>query len=467
MRCLALAFSDGARAGFLQLFELSLIEGAVCLAVMLWFSVPRDIKRFRMLKYGRVLRGPVMMTPTEFNDAQRATERRFVALERLQQLSFRFIGKQAPPPVMGIGFKTTESRSLMRIPASKEAQHIQIIGDTGTGKTQLIMQILRQIRDRGDAAIVYDPATEFVKRFYDGERGDVVLNPLDARCPFWSPANEMERNAEAVTIAASLYQPTSVSIKDEFFYRAPAQIFAHLLKTGPTPHELAAWMADEAELQRRVAGTEMAHYIERNSFSVVRSIDARANTVAVEVENGSTVTYDPRRLRGVNVFREVEREFAVGDRLQLTAPNRDLGVANRDLGTVVRLEQGKISLRMEGKPDRLLTFEIAQFRQFDHGYAVTSHSAQGLTADRVLANFDTDSNHNLINTRLAYVAISRASQEAHVYTNDAETLSLRLASDVSKTAAIQVVSQTGPEQFASSQVPQAAELGVEGPSLSI
>lgn len=207
--------------------------------------------------------------------------------------------------------------------------------------------------------------------------------------------------------------------------------------------------------------------IERNSFSVVRSIDARANSVTVEVENGSTVTYDPRRLRGVNVFREVEREFAVGDRLQMTAPNRDLGVANRDLGTVVRVEEGKISLRMEGKPDRLLTFETAQFRQFDHGYAVTSHSAQGLTADRVLANFDTDSNHNLINTRLAYVAISRASQEAHVYTNDAQTLSLRLASDVSKTSAIQVLSQTGPEQFKSSRVPQATELGVEGPSLSI
>jgi hypothetical protein len=257
------AVYDG--SGLLDLFELNLIEGAVCLAVMLWISVPRDIKRFRMLKYGRVLRGPVMMTPAEFNDAQRAAERRFLSLKRLQQLAFRLVGKQAPPPVMGIGFKTTESRALMRIPARKEAQHIQIIGDTGTGKTQLIMQILRQIRDRGDAAIVYDPATEFVKRFYNEERGDVVLNPLDARCPFWSPANEMERNAEAVTIAASLYQPTSVSIKDEFFYRTPAQIFAHLLKTGPTPHELAAWMADEAELQKRVAGTEMAHYINRKA----------------------------------------------------------------------------------------------------------------------------------------------------------------------------------------------------------
>ncbi len=251
--------------GVLELFELSLIEGGVCLAAMLWFSVPSDINRFRVLKYGRVLRGPVMMAPSEFNDAQRAAERKMLSPESLRKLSCKLMGKEPPPAAMGIGFKTTECRELMRIPARKEAQHIQIIGDTGTGKSQLIMQILRQIRDRGEAAIVYDPATEFVKQFYDEKRGDVVLNPLDARCPFWSPANEIERNAEAVTIAASLYQPTSMSVKDEFFYRTPAQIFSHLLKTGPTPHELAAWMADEAELQRLVAGTEMAHYINRKA----------------------------------------------------------------------------------------------------------------------------------------------------------------------------------------------------------
>jgi hypothetical protein len=251
--------------GLLELFEVSLVEGGVCLAAMLWFAVPSDIKRFRVLKYGRILRGPVMMTPSEFNETQRAAERKMLSPESLRKLSCKLLGKEPPPPVMGIGFKTTECRELMRIPATKEAQHIQIIGDTGTGKSQLIMQILRQIRDLGEAAIVYDPATEFVKRFYDTERGDVVLNPLDARCPFWSPANEIERNAEAVTIAASLYQPTSLSVKDEFFYRTPAQIFSHLLRSGPTPHELAAWMADEAELQKLVAGTEMAHYINRKA----------------------------------------------------------------------------------------------------------------------------------------------------------------------------------------------------------
>jgi hypothetical protein len=99
-----------------------------------------------------------------------------------------------------------------------------------------------------------------------------------------------------------------------------------------------------------------AEGIERNSFSVVRSIDPRANNIAVEVENGSIVRYDPRRLRGVNVFREVEREFAIGDRLQWTAPNKELGVANRDLGTVVGLEDGKMTLRMDGNPTATTTF---------------------------------------------------------------------------------------------------------------
>jgi conjugative relaxase-like TrwC/TraI family protein len=179
-----------------------------------------------------------------------------------------------------------------------------------------------------------------------------------------------------------------------------------------------------------------AEGIERDSFATVRAVDARANTLTVELANGSSVTYDPRRLRGVQVFRETEREFATGDRIQMTSTNRELGVANRDLGTITRIENGQMSVRMDGKAERAISFDTAEFRQFDHGYAVTSHSSQGLTAGRVLAHFDTDGARSLINTRLAYVAISRASDDARVYTNNAETLGQRLATDISKTAAV-------------------------------
>jgi hypothetical protein len=176
--------------------------------------------------------------------------------------------------------------------------------------------------------------------------------------------------------------------------------------------------------------------IERGSFATVQSVDAHTNTLTVSLEGGSTVTYDPHRLKGVNVFREVEREFATGDRVQFTAPNKHLGVANRDLGTVVSLEDGQMTLRLDGKAARVVTFDTKTFRQFDHGYAVTSHSSQGLTAERVLAHIDTDSSRGLINDRLAYVAISRASEDARIYTNNAETLGERLATDITKTAAL-------------------------------
>ena len=179
-----------------------------------------------------------------------------------------------------------------------------------------------------------------------------------------------------------------------------------------------------------------AEGIERDSFATVRTVDARANTLTVELANGSNVTYDPRRLRGVQVFRETEREFATGDRIQMTSNNRELGVANRDLGIITSIENGRMSVRMDGKAERTISFDTAEFRQFDHGYAVTSHSSQGLTAGRVLAHFDTDGAHSLINTRLAYVAISRASDDARVYTNNAETLGQRLATNISKTAAV-------------------------------
>ncbi len=179
-----------------------------------------------------------------------------------------------------------------------------------------------------------------------------------------------------------------------------------------------------------------AEGIAKDSYAVVRSVDTAANRLTVELENGKTVSYDPKRLLGVNAYRESAREFAAGDRIQFTTNDKKLDVRNRDLATVVTAEPGRMTVRMDGKGERTVSFDPAKLRQFDHGYAVTSHSSQGLTQDRVLANFDTGTARSLVNTRLAYVAVSRTSQDARIYTNDADSLGKRLAVDVSKTAAI-------------------------------
>jgi hypothetical protein len=75
-------------------------------------------------------------------------------------------------------------------------------------------------------------------------------------------------------------------------------------------------------------------------------------------------------------------------------------------------------------------------RHFDHGYAVTSQSSQSTTAERVLVNMDTKAHPELINTRFAYVAVSRASHDAQIYTNDAGALGQRLSHDVTKSSAV-------------------------------
>jgi len=178
--------------------------------------------------------------------------------------------------------------------------------------------------------------------------------------------------------------------------------------------------------------------IEPRAYATVASVDAATNQITVTKDDGKQVTYDPERLRGITAYREISRDFAEGDRIQFTSTNRELGVSNRDLGAISRIDGTQIDVKMDGEKERSVSFDAAKMRHFDHGYAVTSHSSQGLTADRVLVNMDTTVHPELINTRFAYVSVSRASQDAQIYTNDAGTLGERLSTDVSKTSAVEL-----------------------------
>lgn len=174
----------------------------------------------------------------------------------------------------------------------------------------------------------------------------------------------------------------------------------------------------------------------RGAYVTVAKVDAEANRLTVRRADSQEVTYDPKRLQGVSTYQEIGRDFSKGDRIQFTAPSRNLGVANRDLGTIQSITDGIVTVRMDGTAYRTVTFDSQKMRHFDHGYAVTSHSSQGVTADRVLVNMDTRAHPELINTRFAYVSVSRASQDAQIYTNDAAALGQRLSHDASKTSAI-------------------------------
>src|SRR5258708_3285578 len=191
-----------------------------------------------------------------------------------------------------------------------------------------------------------------------------------------------------------------------------------------------------------VPGEDIVHYhrcskvlgVKKGEYARVQSVDRKENTLTVAFSDGRELTYDPLRLSGVSVYREEERQFAAGDRIQFRAPFADKRVANGELGTIEQIEDGKYSMNLDN--GRKINIDSNAFRHLDHGYALTSHSSQGQTVDRVLIHADTHQSEMLLNRRMGYVALSRARDEATIYTNSASELAGAIDREVNKEIAL-------------------------------
>ena len=179
--------------------------------------------------------------------------------------------------------------------------------------------------------------------------------------------------------------------------------------------------------------------VKAGDYAKVINTDHKTNKITVRFLNGRKLTYNPTRLSGVSVYYESERAFAEGDRLQIRAPFREKRIANGALGTITKIEPDKIRLTMDS--GREVSVDLRKFRHLDYGYAVTSHSAQGLTFDRVLINADTKESVRLLNDRMAYVAISRARYDALIYTDSTQNLSAALNRGIDKETALGAIQE--------------------------
>jgi len=169
-----------------------------------------------------------------------------------------------------------------RIPKRLEASHILMMGDTGSGKSNAIQQLLRQVRERGESAIVYDPAMDFLSEFYSPTRGDLILNPLDQRCPYWSLGNEIDRDETAATIAAAFLPEKEY--EKEFFTDGPRRILAHLLKRQPQPRDILSMMAEPSRIEFAVKGTPLAALLDSGAPAQRAGVLASLNMVADSLE---------------------------------------------------------------------------------------------------------------------------------------------------------------------------------------
>ena len=110
-------------------------------------------------------------------------------------------------------------------PERTETQHTIVSGTTGSGKTVLISDLVSQIRARGERCVIYDKMGSYTRAFFDPER-DVLMNPLDARAPRWSPFLEARNPRDFDMMAAALI-PQQKDTVDPFWVTAARQLFSN------------------------------------------------------------------------------------------------------------------------------------------------------------------------------------------------------------------------------------------------
>ncbi len=187
------------------------------------------------------------------------------------------------------------------VPFADEFKHFKIMGVTGSGKSTALRGLVHAALYRGDRAVIADPDGGYLSRLYDPKRGDVILNPFDARSAKWNLFGELRNTYDIDQLARAM-------IPDRANADAQWTSYARTFFSAVTRQAKAAGIDDVGELYRLltsgsreelkllVASTPAAPFLEDGSekmFGGVRSTTADA-------------------VRGLDYIRECKgRDFSV------------------------------------------------------------------------------------------------------------------------------------------------------------
>ena len=171
-------------------------------------------------------------------------------------------------------------------------------------------------------------------------------------------------------------------------YRAAGMVQAHESRDGAREALVDGWNAD------RKAAPDKSQII----LAYTREDVATLNGLARQRMRDGGELGDDATVR----TEQGKRLFAQGDRVMFLRNDRGLNVKNGTLGTVERVGQGRMAVRLDGADGRTIAFDLKDYAHIDHGYASTVHKAQGVTVDkaRVLAS-------PFMDRHAAYVSMTR------------------------------------------------------------
>lgn len=167
------------------------------------------------------------------------------------------------------------------IPPKAEPEHFLIEGKTGAGKTQAINAMMRKVRERGQAAIIADPAGGYLARF--GQAGDIILNPFDRRTVDWSPFAEIEAEYDYRRIAKAAI-PDGIGENEQWTNHAQvlfAECMRAMHKAGVTSTKKLLYYvtaADQSELAQLLGDSPASVLTKPGNERMLGSVRSSAGT---------------------------------------------------------------------------------------------------------------------------------------------------------------------------------------------
>ena len=167
------------------------------------------------------------------------------------------------------------------LPLNSECEHFMVSGMPGSGKTNAIHGLLRQIRTLNHKVVIIDSSCGFVARFFD-PRQDQILNPFDQRSCSWDLWQECRTDYDFEEFAESLIPSTKY---DQFWTKAAQQLFATVaIQLRSSPKRSIKLLLDALlaaplpQLAKSLQGTWVSSYADPGAEQIAISI--RATLVA-------------------------------------------------------------------------------------------------------------------------------------------------------------------------------------------
>jgi type IV conjugative transfer system coupling protein TraD len=304
-------------------FEWSALFLVPAFIVFYWFAA-RFGRKARERKHER---GPSLVELPELVEEIRQHNRQERNRERDEAMGWRW--RLCRPSELAAVFPYRPSRLAgVSYPWRLEQSHAMLIGTTGMGKTVALSEMIAEARQRGERAVIFDLTGAFIESFYDPSR-DVILNPLDARCPQWSVFDECRDEAE-FTAAAEALVPHDGGGSEQFWVLAARLLFVEmclkLRARGQGTNDALArelMTADLARVHQLMRGTIADPLTAPEAARMAESIRAVFNA------NAKALKLLPRQGRHFSVRDWVEDGEAGGGIVFISARYVDMSVCSQ------------------------------------------------------------------------------------------------------------------------------------------